>query len=116
MHYSGTYVEIFIEFVIQIESEQGLALGAVGGLIFKGYADVGACIDYALVDDGHHSHIVIHRIIGIFGQRHTAGGYHHRSARHIHSIQAYLRTARSLIFALEHKLILILKLLRHGER
>ena len=116
MHYGGTHVEVLIELVVKVESEQCFALGAVGGLVLEGDADVGTGIDDALVDYGHHAHIVVHRIVGVFGQRHAAGCHHHRSARHIHGIQAYLRTARSLIFALEHKFILILKLLRHGER
>ena len=90
VHYGGSYIEIFIKFIVQVKSEQGLSLGAECGLVLEGYTDVCAGIYDALVDNSYHTHVVVNGIVAIFSQWHASGCHHHRAARHIHSIQANL--------------------------
>ena len=109
-------MEIFIERIVQVQTQQCLALHAEGRLVFKRHTNVGSCINQALVGDGHRSHVVIHSIVAVLSQWHTACGHNHRPARHIHRIQLNGIARRRLILTLKHKLVLVLILASHGQR
>ncbi len=116
VHECGAPVEVFVEGVVEVKAQQGLALSAECGLVFERHADAGAGVDDALVGDGDRTHAVVHGVVAVFGKGDAAGGDHHRAARHIHGVEPDHVARRGLILALEHKLVFILILPRHGER
>ena len=116
VHHSGTNVEILVDGIIQVQTQQSLALHAEGGLVFQRHADVGARIDDTLVSDGHRTHGVIHRIVAVLGQGHTSGGYHNRSACHVGGIELDDATRTGLVLTRKDKLVFVTELLSHGER
>ena len=115
VHHGGSDVEIFIELVVEVETEERFALSAEHRLVFHRHIDACSGIDDALVEDSYDTHVVIHRVVAVFGEGYTSGSYHHRASRHIHGVEPDLRAARSLIFAREHIFVLVLHLSSHGE-
>ena len=116
MHHGGSDVEILVELIVQVESKQGLALSAIGRLVLKRHTDVCSGIDNALVDYSYDAHVIVNCIVAVFGQGDAAGSNHHRTTRHVHGIEANLRTARCLILTFEDEFILVLKLSCYRER
>ncbi len=110
MHHRGTEIEVVAEPVIEVESEQCLALGAEQRLIFKRDAYALPRIDYALIDYRHDTHRIVDRVIAVFNKTHTSGHHHNRPTRHIHGVKPYLCAVGGLIFTGKDEFVLIGKL------
>ena len=115
MQYGGADVEIFVELVLQVESEQCLALGGEKALVLECHADVLARVDNALVGDCDYAHGVVNGVVGVFRKPYASGHYHHGAAWNIHGVEPYLRACRSLVFAREHEFVLVGVLACHHE-
>ncbi len=116
MQQCGTEVQLLVELVLKVKSEQSLTLGGEHGLVLKSYAYALAGVDYALVGYGYYAHGIVDGVVGIFCKGHTSGSDNHRTSGHIHGIQPDLRAGRCLIFACEHKFVFVGKLSCHYER
>jgi hypothetical protein len=112
----GSDVEIFIELVLQVEAEQCLALHREERLVFERHRDILTRVYDALVGDGHDTHRIIYRIVGVLCQPDAAGRDHYRAAGHIHRVKTYLRPRRCLILAVHHKFVLVGKLAGNYKR
>ena len=75
-----------------------------------------AGIQDALVDDGHLTRTVVHRIVRSLGQRHTAGSHLHTALRHVVGTQRNDVGRRAAELSHQHKLVLLGNLLCHGLR
>ena len=115
VEHGTSHGQVFIEFVAQVEAEQCLALHGEHRLVFERHVDALTGIDDALVGDGDDAHGIIDGVVAVFGQHHSAGGHHNRSAGHVHCIESDLRTCRCLIFADEHEFVFVGKLTGHDE-
>ena len=109
-----THREIGGEYIIQIDTEHTL-VGLVGVIGLGGDLDGRAGSQDALVDDGHHTHIVVDSVIDILDQLDTASGHLHRlggtAAREME-----FRSVRRSVATLDVVLVLVGDLLRHGLR
>ena len=99
---------------MQVESYERFALHAVVVVAFEVHAHVRAGIDDALVDDGHHAHRVVHRIVRVFRQRHASRRYGHGALRHVHGAEADFGTVVSLVLSGEQEFVLFRYLFGHG--
>ncbi len=91
MQYGGTDSKVFVEPVLGVKSEKRLSLHREERLVLKRNANVGSCINYALVGNRNDAHTVVHRIIAVFNKRNSTGSNNNRTSRHIHGVQAYCR-------------------------
>ena len=87
VHERTSHVEVLAKGIVEVESEQRLSLGAIGGLVFECHAHARSGIDDALVGDGDDTHAVIHGIVAVLGERDTSGSNRHRPTRHIHGVE-----------------------------
>ena len=78
---------MLIEFVVQVEAEQRLALCAEHGLVLKGYVDTRTGIDYALVEDSNDTHVIVDGIVAVLNQSYASGSNYNRTTGHIHGIK-----------------------------
>ena len=87
MHQRTTEDEVLGEVVFPVDAVHRLALHTVVGIRLQRDIDVRACIDNALVDDGHLAGIVVYRVVGAFLQRDATSRHHYRALRHVGSTQ-----------------------------
>ena len=80
-------LEVLREVILPVEADHRLALHTIFRVRFQRHVDAGACVDDALIEDGHLTGRVIDAIVGTFRQRDTACGDDHRTLRHIVSTQ-----------------------------
>ena len=99
-------LEIFGEFILPVESYHRLSHLSVIGIALQGDVDRRTGIDDALVEDGHLSGIVIHRVVGTLLQGNATCRHHYRTLRHIVGIEGDDIGCRAL--ELSHDEILIL--------
>ena len=78
-----TNLEVLREVVLPIDAEHALSLHAVVVVAFQRDVDVCACVDDALIEDGHFTGRVVHGIVAAFGQQHAASRHADRALRHI---------------------------------
>ena len=113
-HERPTEREVLAHVVLQVESYERFALHAVVVVAFKVHAHVRTCVDDALVDDGHHAHGVIHRVVLVLHQRYPAGRDGHGALWHVHGSEADFGTVVSLVLSGEQEFVLFRYLLGHG--
>ena len=113
-HERPTESEVLAHVVLQVESYERFALHAVVVVAFKVHAHVRTCVDDALVDDGHHAHGVIHRVVLVLHQRYPAGRDGHGALWHVHGSEADFGTVVSLVLSGEQEFVLFRYLLGHG--
>ena len=65
VHQGTTHSEVLVDGIVHVQAEHRLSLHAISVVALYGSADIGACIDETLVDDGYAAHIVIDRIVSI---------------------------------------------------
>ena len=116
MHNSRADMEILVDGIIQVQSQECLALHAEGGLILQRNTDVGTSVNNALVGDGHSTHGVVNLVVSVLGQRHTASSHNNRTTGDIGGIKFDDTTRTGLVLARQHKLVLIAELLSHCKR
>ena len=109
-------MEILVERIVEVESQQCLALHAEGGLVLERDADVGTGVDDALVGNGDRTHGIVDRIVAVLGQRDTAGGDYNRTTGDVGGIEFDDATRTGLVFTGKDELVLVAELLRNDER
>ena len=77
MHDGTSEGEVLVEVILPVQSQHGLALHAVGGVVFQRHLHVSASIEDALVENGHLTGRIVHAIVAAFGKRDTSSGNHH---------------------------------------
>ena len=104
-HEGAAQREVLAHVVLQVEAHERLALHAVVVVAFEVHTHVGARVDDALVDDGHHAHGIVHRVVLVFHQRHAACRHCHGALRHVHRPEADFRPVVALVFAREQEFV-----------
>ena len=104
------------EFILPVESYHRLSHLSVIGIALQGDVDRRTGIDDALVEDGHLSGIVIHRVVGTLLQGNATCRHHHRTLRHIVGIEGDDIGCRTLELSHDEILILFGYLLGDGLR
>ena len=115
VHHRTTDVEILVKGVVQIQSQQRLALHIECRLILKRYTDVGTGIDNALVGDSDCTHGIVHGVVTVLGQGHTSSGHDNRTTCHIGGVKSDDTTRTRLILTSKYKLVFITELLRDSQ-
>ncbi len=87
---------------------------AVVVVAFEVHTDIRAGIDDTLVDDGHYAHGIVHGIVGVLRQCHSACRYRHRALRHVHGAEADFRSVVAFIFSAKQEFVFLRYLPRHG--
>ena len=64
--------EALAGFVVKVEPEECLTLHSVCVVALYGGVYLGACVDDALVDDGHYAAGVVYGIVAVFGEGHAS--------------------------------------------
>ena len=77
------HLEVSGEIVFPVHAEHRLSHLSVIGVTLQRHVHRSSGVDDALVQDGHLSGIVVHRVVSTFRQRLSSGGHHHRTLRHI---------------------------------
>ena len=72
VHQRSAELEVLREVVFPVHAHHRLPLHAVVGVRLQRHVDVRACIDDALVQDGHLACGIVHRVVGAFRKRHAA--------------------------------------------
>ena len=106
--------EVLREDVVQIDTEHAL-VGLVGVVHLRLDLDGRARSQNALVDDGHHAHVVVDGVIDVFRQCDTAGGHLHRFGGAA-ALEVELRAVRRAIATFDIVFVLVRDLLRHRLR
>ena len=114
VHERTAQLEVLGEVVGPVHAEHGLALHVEYGVTLHGHVHRGACIEDALVDDGHRTHGVVHGVVAVLGERDAAGGDLHRAARHVVGTQLDDIAARAGMLTREEELVLLGNLLGDG--
>ena len=115
MHDRTADDEVFVELVLEVGTEEGLALHGESGLVLQLDIDVRAGLKDGGVDDRHRSHGVVYGVVHVLDEGGTAGSDSDGTARHVHRAEAYLTAVRTFVFTGEAEFILLADLLRHDE-
>ena len=110
----GTHREILGENIIQIHTEHAL-VGLIGIVYLRRDLNRRSGSQDALVDDRHHTHVVVDGVVDIFRQLHTAGCHLHRFGRTA-AREVEFGTIRRTVTTLNVVLVLVGDLLRHRLR
>lgn len=117
VHERTAQLEVLGEVVGPVHAEHRLALHVEYGVALHGHVHRGACIEDALIDDGHRTHGVVDGVVAVLGERDTACGDLHRAARHVVGTELDDIAARAGMLAREEEPCieeeLILTYLRH---
>ena len=76
--------QIFVELVLQVRSEEALALHGERALVLQFDIHVRTGLQNGGVEDGHCSHGVVHGIIDVLDEGRTSGSHRNRTSRHVH--------------------------------
>ena len=116
VHNGSTQHEVFGKLILDMRAKQRFALQRECTLVFQFDIHIGSALQYRLVEYGHGSHHIIHRIIHILYQFGATGSYSHTSSRHIHRTQTNLAAIRALIFTSQMEFVFLAHLLRYDQR
>lgn len=91
MHEGKSQIEIRRKSVIEVETYQCLTLHTEA-LVLEGDVDTGTRVDITLVENRYDSHVVIDRIVDVFGKCYTAGRNPNRASGYVECVEMYLGT------------------------
>ena len=99
-----------------VQSQHGLSLHAIAGIILQRYADIGTCVDDTLVQDGNLTQGIVHTIVGTLLQLHATGNNLHRTLGHVIGTQRDDIGGSTLILTRHDELVLLGILFGYGLR
>ena len=76
-------LEVLREVVLPVHAKHGFAHLSVVGVALERHVDGCSSVDDTLVEDSHLAGIVVHRIVGAFGEGHTSCRDEHRTLWHV---------------------------------
>ena len=116
VHQCAAYGEVLVYLVVEVQAEHCLALHAVGVVAFHRGADVRACVQEALVDDGDAPHVVVDGVVDVLGEGGASGGDDDGAACHVGHAQVYLSGTCALVASGQQELVVLGDLFGDGLR
>ena len=114
VHDGSAESEVLVEVVLPVQSEHGLSLHAVLGVVLVGCLHAGAGVEYALVEDGDLSRRVVHAVVAALLQLHASGRDLDGASWHVEGVERDDVGRRSLELTREQELVFLCNLSRHG--
>ena len=108
------YLEVLGEVVFPVHTEHCLALLGILRVALERHIDRRSGVYDALIENGHLTEIVIHGIVGAFGQHHSTGRHDDRTLRNVHRSERYDIGKRTAELSRKHILVLLGYLFRDG--
>ena len=116
MHQRTTHLEVLRELVFPVHTHHRFALHTVIRVRLQRHLHVGTGVADALIQDGHLTGGVIHRIVAALLEGHAASRHHHRSGGHVIGAKGYHVLGSALELSHEDVLVFLCRLLRDGLR
>ena len=116
MHQRTTHLEVLRELVFPVHTHHRFALHTVIRVRLQRHLHVGTGVADALIQDGHLTGGVIHRVVAALLEGHAASRHHHRSGGHVIGAKGYHVLGSALELSHEDVLVFLCRLLRDGLR
>ena len=113
VHQGTANQEVLGEVVFPVHAKHGFAFKRFGRA-FQTDVDRRAGVENALVDDGHLAGGIVHGVVAVFHQRHTACRHHDRAAGHVHGAERDDVARGGFVLSGQDELVFLDVLLRLG--